>query len=439
MADTPSVSSDKAKSDAEVEAAEISRLVSLPPLTYSRERTAAAQRLGVSVTALDEAVKRQRIKSSELPPGQGTPLALPEIVPWHEPVDGVALLADILDALRQYLVLDVGLSEIVALWVLHAHTLDAFTFSPRLAVMSPERQCGKTTLLDVLMALVPRPLPTANTTTAAIFRTIEAFKPTLLMDEADTFLLRNDEMRGILNSGHRRSTAFVTRLVGDDHEPRSFSTWCATAIALIGNLPSTLEDRSIPIKLRRRLPSETVKSFRVGRAPELGVLARKVNRWADDHVEALRQADPAMPEGLYNRQADNWAPLLAIADEIGGEWPGRVRRIALAFNIENNGEEQSTGLRLLSDIRDIFYENGGDRVSSAMLIGILRDLGEGPWAARINGREFTHHVMSRLLRRFGIRPQNIKVFGNGKEQVLKGYYLKQFKEAWDRYLPNQLR
>ena len=92
----------------------------------------------------------------------------------------------------------------LALWTLHAHAHAQFTVSPVLSLVSPEKRCGKTTTLYVLGALVPRPPPASNMTTAALFRAIDRYRPTLLIDEADTFLEQNEELRGVLNSGHSR-------------------------------------------------------------------------------------------------------------------------------------------------------------------------------------------------------------------------------------------
>ena len=112
------------------------------------------------------------------------------------------------------LIFDDGV-EILALWALHTHAFESFAHSPRLAITSPEKGCGKTTTLDVLGELVARPLPSSNASVAAVFRIIEMAAPTLLIDEADTFLKENYELRGILNTGHRRGGQ-VTRTVGDE-------------------------------------------------------------------------------------------------------------------------------------------------------------------------------------------------------------------------------
>jgi len=203
--------------------------------------------------------------------------------------------------------------------VVLAHVIrgDALHRRRALFVNSPEKGCGKSTLLDVLSRLVPNPLGASNITAAALFRVIEAARPTLLLDEADTYARNNEDLRGVLDAGHRRDGA-VIRTVGDDHEPRQFSAWAPVALAAIGRLPGTIEDRSVRIGLRRRRPDEAVEPLRLDRAGALDDLAHKAARWAADHAAELAAADPPVPEGIVNRAADNWRPLLAVADIAGG-------------------------------------------------------------------------------------------------------------------------
>lgn len=428
--------------------AEVARLAALSLLAYEREREGAAKLLGVRVSILDQSVEGRRAnlygRSAQAP---SLNLANPE--PWPEPVDGAELLAGIADAVRSYIVMEDGEAAAVALWILHAHALDAFSISPRLAVTSAEKRCGKTTLLDVLGRLVPRPLPTANATAPAIFRTIELCTPTLLIDEADTFLKRNDELRGVLNSGHRRGGS-VLRLLGDEHEPRAFSTFAVTAIAMIGRLPNTLADRSIEIRLRRRRTNEARTPFRSDRANDKG--ARMAARWAKDHMAALRRADPSIPASLHDRAADNWRPLFAIADEAGGEWPERARKIAVAFSARDD-DDGSQGELLLADIRETFGEiergvlkitlpNGAgivdvDRIRSADLLRILagkEDRLWSEWGAR--RLPINPHGLARLLKPFGIQPTTHRFRRvDGESFTDKGYLRGQFEDAFARYLP----
>jgi putative DNA primase/helicase len=283
----------------------------------------------------------------------------------------------------------------------------------------------------VVQSLAPRPLSTSNTSAAAIFRTIEAAQPTLLIDEADTFLTHSDEIRGVLNSGHRRSGAFVLRLVGDNHEPRQFSTWAAVAIALIGKLPDTLQDRSILVRMRRRLSSESIAQFRADRTDDLKILARKAARWANENLETLRAMDPALPMTITNRDADNWRPLLAIADGVGGEWPARARAIVEAMTAKAEVDDQSLKTMLLEDIRFAFVADGVDKLPSAELVEALLAMKDRPWPELgRTARPITQNKLAGLLKDFGIRPSNVWV-GN---KPLKGYSIGQFEDAFGRYL-----
>jgi putative DNA primase/helicase len=369
---------------------------------------------------------------------------LPVIEPWESELSGAELLDEVTKAIARYVVLPPDTAEVLALWAMHTHCFDCFAYSPRAAITSPEKGCGKTTLLDVLERLVSRPLSTANATVSAIFRIVEQASPTLLIDEADTFLRENDELRGILNTGHRRGGQ-VLRTVGDDHEPRLFSTWAPAAIAMIGRLPDTLNDRSIIINLRRRKPTEKAKSFRRDRADDLNVLARKMARWAHDHSAQLTDSDPNMGE-LVNREADNWRPLFAIADAAGEYWPKRVRGIAVAADKTNT--EQSVAVLLLQNIRWILdgrpeseagasVLRGGaaiDRISSANLIEQLIAIEESPWAEWNKGKAITQNGLARMLDRFGIRPGTIRLHTG---QTAKGYYSSAFEDVFSRYLVPQ--
>jgi len=408
---------------------EIKRLAKLRPLQYARERKDIADSLGIGVGTLDAAVKAARAENGDTK-GQGRPLELQMIEPWSDPVSGADLLDDICNEVKRYLVLPEGSAETLALWAVHTHAFQCFGHSPRLAITSPEKGCGKTTTLDVMGELVARPLPTSNATTAAIFRTIEKATPTLLIDEADTFLKDNEELRGVLNAGHRRGGQII-RTVGDDHEPRQFSTWTPAAIAMIGRLPDTLEDRSVSIALRRRRPTERVQQFRNDRAHDLKQLARKMARWCDDNRQSLAASDPNTGT-LVNRAADNWRPLLAIANIAGGDWPRLARTVAEAAEIAK--QDQSKRTMVLSDIRDIFAARpGADRLRSAELADVLGAMENRPWAEWRNGKPITPAALARLLGPFGITPGTKR----DGDSTFKGYLLADFAGVFEIYLPNE--
>ncbi len=409
--------------------ATFSRLAALSGFEYDRVRAAEAQRLGVRVATLDAEVEKRRSVKEENT-GSGRLLSLPIPEPWATPVEGAELLDALTVAIASYVKLSDAAAMAVALWCVHAHAFEASPISPRLAITSPEKRCGKTTLLRVIQELVPKPLQAANITAAALFRTVEAARPTLLIDEADTFLAENEELRGIINSGHARDGQ-VVRLVGEDHEPRAFSTCCPTAIAAIGAIPATIEDRSVDIALRRRRKDEPVARFRIGRTGELQVLCRKAARWVADNLEPLRELDPPLPEELHDRAADNWRPLVAIADHAGAEWPAKGRRAALELSGANAAEADTMHTLLLSDIRDQFSAQKVDRLTSEDLTGALSSMAERPWPTFDRGRAITPATVAKMLKPYGIAPGTIRT----DERTKKGYYLSAFEDAFARYLP----
>lgn len=265
--------------------------------------------------------------------GPGRKLTIADIEPGPRTVELGSLLDDIVAMVSTYVVTGTGVPETVALWTLHTHALAAAFISPRLAIRSPERRCGKTTLLTLLSAIVARPLSTANITAAALFRTVEQAHPTALVDEADTFLRDSEDIRGLINAGHCRHSSKVQRVVDlpEGPEVREFDVWCAMAIAAIGKLQATIEDRSIQVPMRRRRPDEKVERLRLDRLDEFQHLAQKCRRWALDNLARLGRVDPEVPAALHDRAADNWRTLLAIAECAAGEWPKRARDAALAL------------------------------------------------------------------------------------------------------------
>jgi putative DNA primase/helicase len=415
---------------------ELERLAKLTVIQYERERKDAAEKLGIKrVSILDKLVAGKKIELGLVEDDdglQGSPVEFVEPELWPEPVDGAALLDAICDdAISKYVVMDEHFRVTGALWAVHTYLLDCFMISPRLGITAPVKGCGKTTLLDVLSRLVFRALLSANISPSSVFRVVQKYRPCTLMDEADTFLRDNEELRGVLNSGHRRGGS-VVRTVGDQHEPRSFSTYSAVAIALIGTLPDTLADRSVEIRLKRKLASETVTSFRIDRVEHLDVLARKIARWARDNADAIRSADPDMPEGIYNRAADYWRPLLQIADVAGDAWGKRARQAIIANAQGGKVEEGSRIEQVLLHIREIFTVSDHlDRITSADVCTRLAENTDRPWAEYGKTRKpITPAALARLLKPLGITAQVIRV----GDETARGYYRNQFDEAFNRFL-----
>ena len=411
----------------------IAELAALPKLQYARRRKEAAKRMGITLADLDKIIAEAR---------GGKPAATPErwsVVPWDTAVDTSQLLTALRDTFMLYLILSNHAATAMALWTLHAWTLDAAYVSPFLMFSSPEMRCGKSTALRVLYRVCPRTALASNISSAAIFRYVEAWHPTLLIDEAETFVTGNEEIRGILNSGHTRDTAIIIRLVGEKHEPKEFSTWAPKAIASIGKLSGTLRDRSIILPMKRKKPGERVAKLRDRDTDAFLELRRKAKRWADDNVAELQKTQPLVPEELNDRAADNWEPLLAIADLAGNEWPMLARNAAVKLSADSEAEAQadSNKVHLLADIRAIFDQLAVDRLASATLVAELAKDADGPWASYgRTSKPVTQRQVATLLSDFAtpsgtkIKPHNIRAEG----KITKGYAREQFVDAFERYL-----
>ena len=208
------------------------------------------------------------------------------------------------------------------MWTAHTHCFQAFDLTPRLNIRSPEKGCGKTTLSDVIALFVPRSIQTENQTPAVLFRLIEKHKPVVLADEYDAWLRDNEELRGLLNAGHRRGGKAL-RCEGDNHEVRGFNVFAPAVLSGIGALPGTLHDRSIGIVLTRAKPGEVAARFSSRHVTAEKDICRKLARWTADNFQKIEACDPQLPDGAHNRLADNWRPLFAIADGIGWSAPRR--------------------------------------------------------------------------------------------------------------------
>lgn len=367
--------------------------------------------------------------------GAGPGLFLPDPEPWPEPVDGVALVLRLVGMIERFVVLPDAAPISLALWVLFSHAHDAFQISPLLSICSPEKRCAKTLVLQLLHGVVRKPLFASNISTAALFRTIEKYQPTLLADELDTYLDEKEELRGILNSGHSRRGAVVVRTVGDDHDPVTFRTFCPKVLSRIGTLPDTLADRSIVLNLRRCTPEEAAKLERVrlDRLAEFEPLRQQCWRWAQDHLDILRTADPEVPDSVLKnaRAADNWRPLLAIADAIGGYVPQLAREAAVMLTVGAVEVERPTTI-LLQDIRDIFdAPDARDKFTSAEIVEKLTQREDRPWAEWKANKPLSMNQLASLLRPFGIRPKAIWIQG----KTYSGYEAADFQDAFSRYCP----
>jgi Protein of unknown function (DUF3631) len=405
----------------------ISELAALSPLDYAKRRADAAKQIGIGVTELDKLVAAAR---GETPP------ATPErwtVEPWEQEVTTADLLHALLETYPKYVILPEHGAVAMALWCLQAWAIDAAYVSPFLMFTSPEMRCGKSTALSLLYRTSPRTVFASNISPASLFRYIDSCHPVLLIDEADTFARDDEQLRGILNSGHSRDTAFVIRCEGDDNTPKEFSTWSPKAIAAIGKLAATLRDRAIILPMKRKKPGERVAKLRAQDGEPFVTLRRKAARWAGDNLEVLKAARPGPTETLNDRAQDNWELLFAIADLAGGDWPKLARNAALSLTGAEI-EDATLKVQLLAAIKSVFEALAVDRVSSETLVAELVKDSDEPWAVYGKaGKPISQRQVASLLSEFKIKPNNMRLADGGQR---KGYNLGWFKDAFERYDPH---
>ncbi|MGE4401819.1 MAG: DUF3631 domain-containing protein [Desulfobulbus sp.] len=400
-------------------------LAGLSAIEYEQKRRAVAEALGVRAAALDRAVK-------EAGKGQdGEDLPFDEPNPWPDPVEPGQLLDDIAATIQRFIVCSDDVARAVALWSAMTWFMDVVQIAPLAVITAPEKRCGKSQLLFLLGRLSARAMTASSISSAALYRAIDAWKPTLLIDEADACMKDNEELRGIINSGHTRESAYVIRTVGDNFTPTKFNTWGAKALAGIGHVADTIMDRAVVLELRRKLPHETVDRLRYVEPDLFTDLRSKLARMAEDHADQIRQARPDLPACLNDRAQDNWEPLLAIAMVAGGHWVEIGTRAAIKLS-GNESPTQTIGVELLADIKEVFEEKEVDRISTADLIRALCTDDEKAWSTYNRGKEITPRQISGKLKGYGISSTTLRFRHAG---TAKGYERRQFDESFARYIP----
>ena len=398
----------------------------------------------------DEMVDQTENGNNEAPAARAWVSA---VRPWPEPVEGHALLDNLAQTVRRFVVLPKGAAETLALWVLHTYAFELRDVTAYLGIESPEKRCGKTTLLGVLNELVNRPIAAANISSPAFFRVIEEARPTLLIDEADTLLAGNDELRGILNSGYTRNTAYVVRVgfqegTGGGHRlPQEvnegtagksagvgsrlarYSCWCPKVMAAIGRLPETLADRCIVVRMQRKTAREGCERLREMDRSQAGMLREQCARFVADHAEAIAQLKPPIPVSLNDRAADIWEPLLVLADLAQHGWPERGREAAEWLTQEAR-EDGPIG-SLFMDILLEFVLTKSGRLFSRSIVAALNRREERPWMQMRKGKKIDELWLARQLAPYGIRPRTIRI----ESATAKGYTEEDFAEVFRRYIP----
>jgi hypothetical protein len=339
----------------------------------------------------------------------------------------------------------------VALWAAHTHLVHSFGSTPRLAVLSPEKECGKTRVLELLELVCAGAEMLSSASPAYLYRRVGtkgAGPVTLLLDEADAIWKRGktddtaEALRSIVNAGHRRgATAGRVEMNGQTATLVRFPVYAPAALAAIRDLPDTILSRAVVLHMRRRAPGQKVRPFRERTTrPEGETLREQLAAWAADVGKRVGDPWPEMPAGVEDRAADAWEPLLSVADLAGGDWPDLARSACVALVAGARDDAQTIGARLLADLRDVFaarddalFGEAGVLFTSDILKA-LTALEEAPWGGWHDGEGIKARDLAKLLKPYGVAPRQVRIGGT----TAKGYHRAELADAWSRYAPAPL-
>ena len=393
------------------------------------------------VQPIGEWDRRMKPAGDESDGKQGRPVEWPDPQPYHDPVDGPPMLDDAAAFIRRYVWLDEPGADALALWAVMTWIHDRLDISPFANLTSATKRCGKSLLLEVLAELVYRPLPlSGQVTAAALFRIVEPHAPTLMLDEADTYMRDDEILRGVVNGSQRRNAAYIVRCVEPDNEPRRFGTWCPKLIAGIGNIPDTIRDRSLVVRLERKPAAVRLDPWRERDREAVESMRGQIARWTADNAGRIGGMLSAVtfPDAFQSDRArDAWAPLLAIATAAGGEWAGRNGRAWKAcehFAATSGDDEGGAREMLLADLYAIFEAvEWPEAIPSATIVERLVEMESRPWPEWKRGKPITVRQLASLLRPFDVHPRNHRAPGGQS----KAYFLDALRPVFDAYLPSE--
>ncbi len=351
-----------------------------------------------------------------------------------------ALLDAVYDFLGRFVAYPSDASHVAhTLWIAHAHMMDAWDSTPRIAFLSPQPASGKTRALEATELLVPRAVEAVNMSSAYLFRKVgsESGRPTILYDEIDTVFgpkaKDNEEIRGLLNAGHRKG-AVAGRCVthGKRVTTEELPAYCAVALAGLHDLPDTILSRCVVVRMRRRGPTESVEAFRHRDEVETGTDLRvELERWAESVEGAACEMRPKLPDSIADRNADIWEPLIVVAELAGGDWPKRALDSAVKLVDESRESTPSMNVKLLEDLRTIFDAANAQTLATDTLITELAALEESPWGDLYKGRGLDARGLARRLKEYGVKPKTIRI----GQTTPRGYERSEFVDVWERYCP----
>ena len=413
----------------------LSKLRAEDPANWQRARAMLKAIDGVTSGDLDRATA----PAGESGDGrQGRPVEWDDPEPWPEPVDGAVLLSGIAAFVRRHIWIDEPCVDALALWAVMTWIHDRLEISTFANLTNATKRCGKSLLLELLGELVYRPQPLSGQVTGAVlFRMVELHSPTLMLDEADTYIRDDEAVRGIVNGSQRRALAYIPRCVEPDFQPRLFGTWCPKLIAGIGGIPDTIRDRSLVVRLERKPAAARLDPWRERDREAVKALRGQIARWTEDNAGRIVAGLSAVefPSGLHDRARDAWESLLAIANAAGGEWVGtggRAWKACEHFAAAGECDEGGAREMLLADLYAIFETAGWpEAIPSVTIVERLRDMEARPWSEWKRWKPITVRQLASLLRPFDVHPRNHRAPGGQS----KAYFLAALRPVFDAYLP----
>ncbi|MCP4475041.1 MAG: DUF3631 domain-containing protein [Gammaproteobacteria bacterium] len=409
---------------------EIERLAKLSTLEYESERKSTAKQFNVRLNMIDNAVEVHRQQGCD-DASQSLPEYARKMEPWHEEVSGDELADIIYQKLKRYLGAPDAIIRVLTIWIISTYCYQSFSTFPYLYFSSPEPGCGKTTALKLLRAFSCRAVLTSNLTSAVVYRLVDKYSPTLLIDEIDTYLEMNESLQGILNSGHEKLGYAYRCNEAKNNDVESYHTYCPKALAGIGeHRKPALASRCITIKLKKLLASEEVEEMPDHIFEESENIRRQCIRWSID-----TPLDMGVDMPYKNRTKDNWKALFCISAAVSAEWHTHIKSAILIAIASTNDIDAHVGTRLLHDIRAVFNNHSDNKnfMRSVELCKLLKAVDEHEWADHGYGKGIKPRELAKLLKPYGIKSRQKKL-NSKKNTNYHGYCYNDFKEAFTRYL-----
>jgi putative DNA primase/helicase len=452
-------------------AREAERLAQLSRTEYEKARRRVAEVQGVRVSHLDREVSRLRA-----PAGDDDDIARlaksAEDVPWSDPIPPLAAIFDTATkAMASFLIAPAAYYDIMTLWSAVSYLVQseviALPIMPQLAFQSEGPESGKSTALEIVATLCSRGILRSSYTGATLFRQINEQQVTYCLADLHTIMTDpRSEIHAVIKACHRRAEAFVDRTEEHSGGARYVATyrcWSALAWASIGPMTPEMHGRAIVLPLQPALPEEStgLDHTSPSRSSILIDARRQVTAWA---AKVIELPTPAMPSTLWSRSADNWRPLLAVAELAGGDWPQRaLAAIEAVRKVERRPDLRE---RLLTAIRDAFYAQAradavreankagtplsddvinaitpkpDTRIATLDLLDALNNDEESGLGQANHGRGITAYWLRDHLRGLLNPPGSREwqeVIGTVRKHV-RGYEWHQFAETIRRHLPSQ--